>query len=237
LQYKKTPYLIALFVLLALQGTAQERDEEKVKKLPFCGYKYIDSSKIRTHFRLQLQFLNIKDGDTVIDVGSSSGAYIGALNVIAPFSNVHFILVDIDSNCLNTGKMNNMLAHYQKLHGAAFTNSFNMVNNTPDSLCLPLLRYKKLLLFNTLHEIPDKAAMVKQITAILQSGGEAIIAEILPTQKRSIHMGCNLPLLSADAIIKLFSDAGFTFKASQNLQTNPKRVNKTPYYFFRFIKN
>jgi ubiquinone/menaquinone biosynthesis C-methylase UbiE len=211
------------------------QNEEKVKKLKFCGYKYKDSALLRKHFEQQLAFLQINSGDTIVDIGSSSGAYIGAINVIADFKNTHFILVDIDSNCLNSTKVNNMIAHYQNLRGTPFNNSISFVVNTTDSLYLPLNSKRKLWIFNTLHEIPDKAAMIKQMAAVLQTGGEIIIAELMATEKRKIHTGCNKPLMSDDEIKKLMDAAGFDFK---NVAINPVPIKKmkNPYCLFRFIK-
>lgn len=212
-----------------------QRNEEKIKKLKFCGYKYKDSSLLRKHFEQQLAFLQIQNGDTIVDVGSSSGAYIGALNVIAEFKNAHFILVDIDSGCLNKAKVGNMIAHYEGLKGSPFNNSIDFVLNTTDSLWLPLNSKKKMWIFNTLHEIPDKAGMIKQMAAVLQSGGELIIAELLATEKRKIHNGCNKPLVTEGELKELMNAGGFDLK---NVAINPLAVKKikNPYYLFRFIK-
>jgi ubiquinone/menaquinone biosynthesis C-methylase UbiE len=216
-------------------GTGRQK-EEKIKKLKFCGYRFKDTALLSNNYREQLAFLNIKNGDTIVDVGTSSGAYIGALNTIGLFKNVHFILVDIDTNCLNRAKVNNMISYYEALHGSPFMNTFSLVNNTPDSLNLPYHRYKKIWLMNTLHEIPDKTAMALQLLAILQSGGELIIAEIPPTGKRTIHSGCNKPLMSEEEIKTVFTANGFSFSAMENLQPVAKHKNKHPLYFYRFIK-
>jgi ubiquinone/menaquinone biosynthesis C-methylase UbiE len=217
------------------QRPVDGQNDEKVKKLKFCGYKYKDSAMLRKHFEQQLAFLDIHDGDTIVDVGTSSGAYIGALNVIAGFKNAHFILVDIDSNCLNATKVNNMIAHYEGVRGRPFSNSFSFVLNTTDSLYLPLKSKQKLWIFNTLHEIPDKANIIKQMAAVLQSGGEIIIAELMATEKRKIHGGCHKPLMTDEEIKKLMLAEGFVFK---NVAVNPIPVKKmkNPYCLYRFVK-
>lgn len=205
------------------------------KKLKFCGYKYKDSALLRKHFEQQLAFLQIRDGDTIVDIGSSSGALLGCINVIADFKNAHFILVDIDSNCLNSTKVNNMIAYYENVKGTSFNNSISFVVNTTDSLYLPLNSKRKLWIFNTLHEIPDKANMIKQMSAVLQTGGEIIIAELMATEKHKIHQGCKKRLMTEEELKKLMQDAGFAFK---NVVVNPIPVTKmkNPYCLFRFIK-
>jgi ubiquinone/menaquinone biosynthesis C-methylase UbiE len=235
LQDMKSVLIFAVNLLLIVSSSFAQQNEEKVKKIKFCGYKYKDSTLLRKHFEQQLAFLQINDGDTIVDIGSSSGAYIGAINVIADFKKVHFILVDIDSNCLNSTKVNNMIAHYEELRGQPFNNTIGFVLNTIDSLWLPLNSKKKLWIFNTLHEIPGKAGMIKQMSAVLQSGGEIIIAELLATEKNKIHGGCKDPLMSDDEIKNLMDAAGFDFK---NAIINPIPVKKmkNPYCLYRFIK-
>jgi predicted methyltransferase len=228
--------LLVITACFAQPAGSRGQNEEKVKKLKFCGYRYKDSTLLRSQIEQQLAFLNIKNGDTIVDVGTSSGAYIGVLNTIGLFKNVHFILVDIDTNCLNRAKVNNMISYYEALHGAAFINTFSLVNNTPDSLNLPLHRFKKVWIMNTLHEIPDKAGMALQLAGILQPGGELIILEIPPAGKRTIHQGCNKPLMSEEEIKTLINANGFSFSAMENLQPVAKHRLKHPTYFYRFIK-
>ena len=235
LQPMKRAFFFVVNLALFITVSFGQREEEKISKLKFCGYKYKDSALLRKHFEQQLAFLQIQSGDTIVDIGSSSGAYIGSINVIADFKNVHFILVDIDSNCLNTTKVNNMIAHYEGLRGRPFNNTIGFVKNTTDSLWLPLNRYKKMWIFNTLHEIPDKEDIIRQMAAVLQSGGELIIADLMATEKRKIHTGCHKPLMNEDEIKKLMLNEGFEYK---NVAINPLPVKKmkNPYYLFRFVK-
>ena len=235
LQSMKAVFILIINLLVFAIASFGQQNEEKVKKLKFCGYKYKDSSFLRKHFEQQLAFLQIQSGDTIVDIGSSSGAYIGSINVIADFKNVHFILVDIDSNCLNTTKVNNMMAHYEGLRGRPFNNTIGFVKNTTDSLWLPLNRYKKMWIFNTLHEIPDKGDIIRQMAAVLQSGGELIIADLIATEKRKIHTGCHKPLMSEDEIKKLMDAGGFEFK-NEAINPIPVKKMKNPYCLFRFVK-
>lgn len=231
----KAVFISIISLLVFVSASFALQNEEKIKKLKFCGYKYKDSAMLRRHFEKQLAFLQINSGDTIVDIGSSSGTFIGCINVIAEFKNTHFILMDIDSNCLNKAKVNNMIAHYEGLRGQPFNNTIAFVLNTTDSLWLPINRYKKMWIFNTLHEIPDKADIIKQMSAVLQSGGEIIIAELLATEKRKIHTGCHKPLMNDDEIKKLMAASGFEFK---NVIINPLQVKKmkNPYCLYRFVK-
>lgn len=231
----KTVFILIVNLLLVTSLCFGQENAGKAGKLKFCGYKYKDSGLVRKHFEQQLAFLQINSGDTIVDVGTSSGAYIGAINVIAEFKQVHFILVDIDSSCLNSAKVNDMITWYENLRGKHFNNSIGFVVNTTDSLYLPLNSKRKLWIFNTLHEIPDKAGMIRQMSAVLRTGGEIIIAELMATETHKIHQGCKDPLMTEDEIRKLMIDAGFVFK---DMIVNPIPVKKmrNPYYLFRFVK-
>ena len=144
-------------------------------------------------------------------------------------------MVDIDSSCLNADKVNNMIFHYEKVRGRPFNNTIAFVQNTTDSLYLCMNRYKKMWMFNTLHEISDKANIIQQMAAVLQTGGEIIIAELMATEKHKIHQGCNKPLMTEEEIKKLMLDAGFVFI---NMVVNPIPAKKirNPYCLFRFVK-
>jgi len=219
--------------LIALIGVAQQKPD---KHLSFCGWKYTDTAVVRAQVGGKLGFFNISDNNTIVDIGAASGEFEGCLAVIGGFKNVHFILVDIDSNCLNSTKMNNMITYYSQVKGAPLQQNFSLVQNTPDSLYLPNNQYNKVWMINTLHEIPDKQKMVKDIYNILQKGGEFVLIELVSRPKHTIHGGCHQPLLDEQEIKILFEQNGFT---QTDTLSNPDKVKKiiNPVYMVRFIKN
>ena len=229
---KKLSYTVLLVCLVHTTHAQQKPD----KHLSFCGWKYADSSIIRKGFGKKLDFLHISDGETIVDIGSSTGEFDAGICVIGNFTNVHFILVDIDSNCLNQQKLNNMLTYYSQVKGEAIQSRFTINVNTVDSLWLPANNYKKALLMNTLHEIPDKQKMVRDICSILQKGGELILDELVARPKHTIHGGCKQPLMDEAEIKTLFEQNGFRQADVLMNPTNPKRIIN-PEYVVRFIKN
>ena len=211
--------------------------QQKPKKdLSFCGWKYKDSSHIRIAVGKKLDFIQIKDGDTVVDIGAQSGTFLGCISVIVDFKQLNFILVDIDSNCLNKQKVDNMIAHYSKVKGEALKTNFTIVQNTTDSLYLPENSYTKILLMNTLHEIPDKVKMIRDICAVMKKGGELILDELMARPKHLIHGGCNQALMDEAEVKKLFEENGFRQADIIMNISNPKKI-VNPEYLGRFIKN
>jgi len=198
-----------LLLMLSLCVSAQNKN--KIDKLKFCGWQLNDKQKISSNFKEQFDFLNVQEGDTIVDIGAQSGTYEGCFLAVNNFKTVRFLLVDIDSSCLNQEKVHNMIAHYSKVKGDWIRNSFQIVQNTPDSLWLPLNQYRKVWLFNTLHELPDQPKMIKDIHAILKTGGEITILEIPAKYEGQLHGGCQKPLLSLEKINALFASNGFRF--------------------------
>ena len=198
-----------LLLMLSLCVSAQNKN--KIDKLKFCGWQLNDKQKISSNFKEQFDFLNVQEGDTIVDIGAQSGTYEGCFLAVNNFKTVRFLLVDIDSSCLNQEKVHNMIAHYSKVKGDSIRNSFQIVQNTPDSLWLPLNQYRKVWLFNTLHELPDQPKMIKDIHAILKTGGEITILEIPAKYEGQLHGGCHKPLLSLEKINALFASNGFRF--------------------------
>lgn len=206
------------------------------KGLIFCGWKYADVATIEKAFSQKISFLDIHDGDLVADIGASGGTFEGAISAIGNWKNVHFVLVDIDSNCLNQQKVNNMKTYYTQVKGSPFTTEISFVRNTPDSLYLAHDTYHKIFLLNTLHEITDQQKMVKDIYKVLRKGGEVIVDEMMARPRHLLHGGCQKPLLDEITMKTLFEQNGFKQDDTLANPDNSKWKNN-PETLFRFIKN
>lgn len=215
----KKPTVRITFLLLFISSslTLLAQTKSKDSKKDFCGVKINKKQNIIETFQPQFDFIALQENDTLVDIGAESGWYEGAMSVALPFKNLTFYLVDINSNCLNETKVNSMIAHYSKAKEEAIKNKFIMVNNTVDSLWLPLNHFKKVCIFNTLHEIPDQAKMVRDINKVLKAGGEAIVLELAPRKPNELHGGCHKPLLTLEQINKLFTENGFALKKDTSL--------------------
>jgi len=226
-------YVALIMLLLPAAAHAQQKPK---KGITFCGWRISDTSAMHLGFDTTLAFMRISDGDTIVDIGASSGYIEGVLSVVGKFRDVHFVLVDIDSNCLNRPMVDNMLAYYSGVKEARINNHFSLVINTVDSLYLPLQHYRHSWLLNTLHEIPDKAKLIRDIGAVLQQGGELLVMELLARPKHMIHGGCNQPLMDETQIKKLLEENGFVQADSKTWNPNQAKTARNPYYIVRFIK-
>lgn len=101
---------------------------------------------------------------------------------------------------------------------------------------LPVERYRKVFLLNTLHEIPDRTSFIGQVAAVMERGGEVIIGELMPTHNYKTHFGCDKPLIGEAELTMLMTTAGFTFEQKIINPGTPRRKHN-PYYLFRFSKN
>jgi ubiquinone/menaquinone biosynthesis C-methylase UbiE len=223
---KSLPILL-LLACMHLYAVAQQ-------PISFCGKQFNSKEGIRQHLGDQFQFLKMQEGDTIVDIGAGSGWFEGALSAATDFQKLHFLLLDIDSGCLNSSKVNQMIRYYEALKGSPITHSFKTVLNTQDTLMLPLATYQKVWMFNMLHEVPDKKQLLRMTHAIMIAHGEIILLELIPKKKGALHGGCHKPLLSLEEWKTLFAKEGFHF--SESILTgklkNTYRINMA-----RFVKD
>lgn len=229
------PYqLPAIIVLLMISHTGYAQKKSKQEKLPFCGVRIENKEPLNEVYKQEVNFLELKENDTIVDIGAGSGWYEGALSAAMPLEHVHFFLVDISKECLNETKVNNMKDYYSSLKGSPITNTFTLINNTPDSLYLPARTFKKVWILNTLHEIPDPSKMIRDIYNILQPGGEVIILEVVPRKPHERHVGCRKPLLSKQEWNELFT--AHHFSVGNTLDLNDMDKKRSPFHFTRYVK-
>ena len=219
-----------LLLLIPFVTVAQKKN--KIEKLSFCGWRFNEKDKIISQFQDQFDFLQVHDGDTIVDIGAQSGSYEGCFMAAMNVKDVSFVLVDIDSSCMNQQKIDNMINHYSSVKGEPIKGNFQLIHNTVDSLWLPAGQYQNAWILHTLHEIPDRAKMVKDINFILKPDGEIIVLELGPRKTGQLHGGCNKPLMTLDEINRLFTANGFML----NNQLIIKKKKRFDVVLLRYIK-
>jgi len=223
---------LLLFTTLLLPSALYSQKKDKVDRIAFCGVQLKNREKVKEYYQPQFDFLQVAEGDTIVDIGAGSGWYEGGFSAVSDFKNLTFILVDINAKCLNEQKVKNMVAYYAAVKRDTISNRFQIVQNTPDSLWLPLGGFQKVWMMNTLHEIPDQTKMAKDIYAILKTGGEAVILENPPKREGDLHGGCKMPLLSFEKIKELFTTNGFRFGEKIDIV----RKRNSDIQMLRFVK-
>ena len=231
----KQPNLYPLLTLIALLVISNTVYAQKKRKLPFCGVRIEKKETLKEVYQQEIEFLDLKENDSIVDIGAGSGWYEGALSATMSLEHVHFFLVDISKDCLNETKVNNMKEYYSSLKGSPISNTFTLINNTPDSLYLSARTFKKVWILNTLHELPDQPKMIQDMYNILQPGGEVIILEIIPRKPHELHGGCHKPLLAKQEWDDLFTANHFSVGNTLNLADMDKK--RSPFHMTRYVRN
>src|SRR5688572_25859011 len=97
-------YFIGIAILFCAQLSFAQKNN-KVQKIKFCGAAYKSRSAMMELLKEEFAFLKLNDRDTVVDIGAGSGWFNGAVAAGTNIQDVHFILVDIDTSCLNQVKL------------------------------------------------------------------------------------------------------------------------------------
>lgn len=221
-------FSILLFLSFSWNAGAQQWITRK-DSLGFCGLA-LDSTQLHDYAK-QMAFLRLQEGDTLIDIGASSGWFEGVISCLSPVKKHHFVLIDIDSACLNLRTLNRMIAYYSKLKGAGSNYTYDININTLKSLGLSAEKGKKFLLRETLHEIKKQDVFIKELAGACRMNGQVIVIEQLPSKKREKHAGCNDKLLTPADITRLFERQGFSLM-EKNIQAFPG----VSMQFLRFAK-
>jgi SAM-dependent methyltransferase len=223
---------VLLLLLILNHCCISAQKVSKIASLPFCGSRSENVENIKKYLLPELAFLRLSPGDTLVDIGAQSGVYDASLAAIADLQDVHFILVDIDTLCLNEKKLSNVITHYSQFGRPINAQQFSIVHNSVDSLFLPMDQYRKALLRNVIHEIKSPDAFIRSIYNILRTDGELIVMESIPTRKGKLHGGCRMPLFTFEELQTMFQQAGFHFVEKQDLLEG----NKPRKHMLKFIK-
>jgi len=149
--------------------------------------------------------LELKDGMQVADIGAGSGFYsLAAAKAVAPSGKVFSI--DIQKELLdrlkdeserqNTPNVTTVWGNAENADGTRLR---------PDSIDLVIIA-------NTLFQIENKIATIKEISRILKTGGRVLVVDWSDS-----HGGLGPKsdqVLFADSAQKLFEDEGFTLDVS-----------------------
>lgn len=126
-----------------------------------------------------LQALNVKAGDTVIDLGSGSGYFALKLSSsVGPAGNVY--AVDIRRLPLIFLWARTISRDQHNIH---------RVLSTPSSPTLPSGNAQSVLIANTYHELDDRDAILDRVYSSLVPGGRLVVVDPIQTEHGILTLG------------------------------------------------
>lgn len=176
-------------------------------------------SLIRLEQKLIINFIDISPTDNIADIGTGRGDKLVA--IANEYPTVHFTAEDIDSSWCNKTQL---LKQLVKTGNKTRLENFTIQYGTAVATGLPAARFNKVLAFDLIHEMSDKAAMLADIKRILQTNGSFFIKEILVRQPAKKERACNYPYLTEPALKKIIT--GNRYSITREMVTYDTGHNK-----------
>jgi SAM-dependent methyltransferase len=175
-----------------------------------CG-PVLDEAGVQI-FKIQSDFIGLKEGVTFADIGASSGYYDAAMAVFV--DSVTFYLNDIDDHCLNQKNLDKVLRYYSKIRGQQIeaTNRFHYVIGTPTRTKLPDSTFDVIFMNATMHVIEYPDSILADLYRNLKPEGNLFIRDEFlydGEERKCPSKTCRRPLLQYDPFIMLMSRNGF----------------------------
>ncbi|MCX6208976.1 MAG: methyltransferase domain-containing protein [Bacteroidetes bacterium] len=146
---------------------------------------------------------NLTGVDTLVDIGCNWGFMTEFIEYKYP--SMYFIVEDLPefTNYVKNKQMVTQSCVSKTLR--FMKKKYEFVAGFVDSIPLPSNFYKRVLCRKTVHEFTNVEKMVSELTRILKSDGELIIAEPEPLPGYEYDKYCKRKHLTAEEIIKIFS--------------------------------
>lgn len=122
-----------------------------------------------------IQFMDIKPGDHVAEIGAGDGINIAVLGLV--FDHVNFVAQDIDAKSLNDKKFQKLIRKNSNRRSTQQTNHFERIIGTATSTQLENGAYDKIIIVNSLHDFDKPDPMLDDIYTKLKSDGKLILLE------------------------------------------------------------
>ena len=174
--------------------------------------KAIADSLLLADQKAIVAFLHLADSDRVADIGTGAGYQL--VPIANAYPQLYFTAEDIDSNYCNKARL---LKQINATGNKTSIDHFTIQYGTTTSTNLPNGQFTKVLLFDVLHEMECKPAMLANIKSVLQASGTLFIEEILVHKKMKKERACNYPYLTEQELLKIMEDNHYLVKQSQTI--------------------
>lgn len=156
-----------------------------------------------------IEFGNWDASDTVLSLGCGSGWW--EVNLICQNPAQELILVDDQPAVLNQPDLQETIAYFEKQVGVRCETACLLINCDAAETGLSRDSVDQIWLFNSLHEMANPSAVLKECARVLVSEGVVIVEEILAAYAGEIHEGCGKFLFERAELVALFGVEGFAY--------------------------
>ena len=148
-------------------------------------------SIVTADFNMVISFLGLTPFDSIADIGTGSGYSLVPIANNCP--ECKFTVQDIDSTICNSLSLSKWINKTGNMIGME---NFTLYYGTEKATNLPSAKFKKVLMFDVIHELTYKNEMLNDVKRILQKNGSIYIREILVHKSVKKGRFCKYPYLT-----------------------------------------
>ncbi|MEO6305854.1 MAG: methyltransferase domain-containing protein [Bacteroidia bacterium] len=175
-------FFLILFLSILLEGRFYSQNQfGEFSKAEFNVSSHSDTEDMNMfscQFETKKQlvdFIDLKKGDVVAEIGAGDGINIGILSMF--FDSITFVAQDIDAKTLKNKSYNKIIKKYQNYSHKTQTNIFELVIGTINSSNLPDNKFDELFIINSFHDFDKQDEMLDDIYKKLKPDGRFILLE------------------------------------------------------------
>lgn len=186
-------------------------------------YKY-NHKEFGTYFEVfeykqdLMNFLDIKSGDVIADIGSGDAKYAFSLSLL--YDNIKLYAEDIDTKELNQKNFDKYVKHFYKLKGTTQTNEFHFSIGTYTSTNLPDNTFDKIIMLASFHEFTYMDEMIADLNIKLKPGGKIYILEAFSLKDKTIYCADKHKGYRIDEVKTILAKQGFHLTHMRNPEGN-----------------
>ena len=122
-----------------------------------------------------LDFIGIKKGNVVTEIGSEDGVFLATIATF--YDSVTFYAQDINPKVLSEKNFKKTIESYSKYRKTPETNNYKIVIGTENESRLPDNTFDKIFLMTALHDFDKKDEMISDIYKKLKHNGQLIVED------------------------------------------------------------